>query len=462
MSYSEQTHLVNYPEDEITSDSNTIPYSQYLFETQNAAVQDTNSSAQNDSMILSVFKQLSNQVTKCNKVNKDNLIANESLSAELERYKERVKFLEERQNADLSTREKLIMDDIIHEKMHNFGKHFVPQQELSDEQAFRLQTLHPNTDQSASSLVKIEAPGNFLRKFKGKDIVNNVAQGSNDTTIAPGMYKLDLVTLASKDKNNKETHIYYLKHNIEQAAMLREIVEQANSLNPLDSASYSARVSRSTKSSRLKSTENTKNDRILQISSSTQKKNKVEDHSRIVKSSLNKSNYVVESSRNANVQHSKLNTNSKLMCVKCNSSMFDARHELCFLEFVSDMNASSKSKSVKKAKKKEEWKPIGKFLGTVKFGNDQIAKIIGYSDYQIGNITISRVYYVEGLGHNPFFVGQFCDSNLEVAFRKHTCFVRNLEDEYFNPPTIVVSPVPVVAAPRAVDLADSLVSMSID
>ncbi|GJU06335.1 retrovirus-related pol polyprotein from transposon TNT 1-94 [Tanacetum coccineum] len=48
------------------------------------------------------------------------------------------------------------------------------------------------------------------------------------------------------------------------------------------------------------------------------------------------------------------------MCIKCNSSMFDARHELCFLEFVSDMNVSSKSKSVKKAKKKEEWKPTGK------------------------------------------------------------------------------------------------------
>ncbi|GJY90676.1 hypothetical protein Tco_0505872 [Tanacetum coccineum] len=327
MSYSEQTHLVNYPENEITSDSNIIPYSQYLLETQNAAVQDTNSSAQQDAMILSVFEQLSNQVTNCNKVNKDNLIANESLSAELERYKERVKLLEERQNVDLSTREKLIMDDIIREKnaqfadfekeinylkqtlseqskekelltktfnvfkneskekeaknidkeialekkvkeldnivckmgqsaqtvhmltkpqvfydnnlkqalgfqnpfylkkaqqirpmlydgsviaketnvisiadseetlmleeesrskmllkqsdpmvlekkvnikpinyaelnrlSEDFGKHFVPQQELSDEQAFRLQTSHPNTDQSASSLVKIEAP----------------------------------------------------------------------------------------------------------------------------------------------------------------------------------------------------------------------------------------------------------------------------------------------------------------
>ncbi|GKD08350.1 retrovirus-related pol polyprotein from transposon TNT 1-94 [Tanacetum coccineum] len=315
---------------------------------------------------------------------------------------------------------------------------------------------------------------NDLRKLKGKDIVDNVVQASNATTIAPGMYKLDPVTLAPKDKNNREAHIYYLKHTMEQDAILREIVKQAKSLNPLNSASYCAckyvkmiqellgyvrdtcldihkpRVSRSTKSSRSKSTDNKKNDRILQISSSAQKKkNKVEDHSRIV------------------------------------NFMFYARHELCFLEYVSDINACSKSKSAKKAKKKEEWKPTGKvftkirynwrptgrtftlvgnacpltritatnevplrepnplevgaqkpvetkvytrkpkvvqivlwyldsgcskhmtvdrseltnfvhkFLGTVKFDNDQIAKIIGY--------------------------------DLEVAFRKHTCFVHNLE-----------------------------------
>ncbi|GKD60615.1 integrase, catalytic region, zinc finger, CCHC-type containing protein [Tanacetum coccineum] len=72
---------------------------------------------------------------------------------------------------------------------------------------------------------------------------------------------------------------------------------------------------------------------------------------------------------------------------------------------------------------------IHKFLGTVKFGNDQIENIMGYGDYQIGNITISRVYYVEGLGQNLFFVGQFCDSDLNVAFQKHTCFIRNLEGD---------------------------------
>ncbi|GJV61249.1 retrovirus-related pol polyprotein from transposon TNT 1-94 [Tanacetum coccineum] len=70
---------------------------------------------------------------------------------------------------------------------------------------------------------------------------------------------------------------------------------------------------------------------------------------------------------------------------------------------------------------------ISKFLGTVKFGNDQVAKIMGYGDYQIGNVTILRVYYVKGLGHNLIFVGQFCDFNLEVAFRQHTCFILNLE-----------------------------------
>ncbi|GKF97846.1 hypothetical protein Tco_0293667, partial [Tanacetum coccineum] len=61
----------------------------------------------------------------------------------------------------------------------------------------------------------------------------------------------------------------------------------------------------------------------------------------------------------------------------------------------------------------------------VKFRNDHVAKILGYGDYHIGNVTISRVYYVEGL--NLFSVRQFYDSNLEVAFRQHTCFIHNLE-----------------------------------
>nr|GEU70241.1 retrovirus-related Pol polyprotein from transposon TNT 1-94 [Tanacetum cinerariifolium] len=69
---------------------------------------------------------------------------------------------------------------------------------------------------------------------------------------------------------------------------------------------------------------------------------------------------------------------------------------------------------------------VEKFLGTVRFGNDRFAAILGYGDLVQGNITINRVYYVEGLNHNLFSVGQFCDADLEVAFRKSTCFVRDL------------------------------------
>ncbi|GJR12071.1 retrovirus-related pol polyprotein from transposon TNT 1-94 [Tanacetum coccineum] len=198
-----------------------VPYSDNTHDDMlNQTVQDTNSSAKQDAMILFVFEQLSNQVTNYYKVNEDNLIANKTLSAELERYKEQVKLLEERQNVDLGqsaqtvdmlmkpqvfydnnlkqalgfqnpfylkkaqqirpmlydgsviaketnvisiadSEETLMLEEESRSKMllkQNFGKRFVPQQELSDEQAFRLQTSHPNTDQSASSPVKIEAP----------------------------------------------------------------------------------------------------------------------------------------------------------------------------------------------------------------------------------------------------------------------------------------------------------------
>nr|GEW87513.1 hypothetical protein [Tanacetum cinerariifolium] len=70
---------------------------------------------------------------------------------------------------------------------------------------------------------------------------------------------------------------------------------------------------------------------------------------------------------------------------------------------------------------------VEKFMGTVRFGNDQFAPILGYRDLVQGNVTINRIYYGKGLNHNLFSVGQFCDADLEVAFRKSTCFVRHLQ-----------------------------------
>nr|GEZ52710.1 retrovirus-related Pol polyprotein from transposon TNT 1-94 [Tanacetum cinerariifolium] len=70
---------------------------------------------------------------------------------------------------------------------------------------------------------------------------------------------------------------------------------------------------------------------------------------------------------------------------------------------------------------------VENFLGTVKFGNDQIAPILAYGDIVQGNVTIKKVYYVKGKNHNLFFVSQFCYADLEVAFRKSTGYIHDLK-----------------------------------
>ncbi|KAI3715226.1 hypothetical protein L6452_22199 [Arctium lappa] len=68
-----------------------------------------------------------------------------------------------------------------------------------------------------------------------------------------------------------------------------------------------------------------------------------------------------------------------------------------------------------------------KYCGTVRFGNDQFSPILGYGDVVHENLTIKKVSYVEGLGHNLFSIGQFCDKHLEVNFKAKTCSVRTEE-----------------------------------
>ncbi|GJS63301.1 hypothetical protein Tco_0677865 [Tanacetum coccineum] len=353
-----------------------------------------------------------------------------------------------------------------------------------------------------------------------QELLTNISNTCPSINNADG--KLMAVTPKNKDKSIRFTKpVTSLGNTITKTNSTSNLVSNKPMLS-------STRVKPSTSASRSQPSGNTKKDKIRQTPSSTQK-NKVEAHPRKVKSSLKNKDCVVESKGTAHVQHSRLNANSELKCVKCNGCMLSANHDLCVLDFINNVNARNKSKSVKKNSKKKVWKPTGKvftkigyiwrptgrtftivgnacpltrittttevplrkptalenetpkpvvtlvysrkprksktnvpdskskvvqiilwyldsgcskhmtgdrsqltnfvnkFLGTVKFGNDHVAKILGYGDYQIGNVTISRVYYVEGLGHNLFSVGQFCDSNLEVAFRQHTCFIRNLE-----------------------------------
>ncbi|GJT15711.1 hypothetical protein Tco_0874417 [Tanacetum coccineum] len=108
MPSSEQSSVVTHSETEITSDSNIIPYSHYLHETQQAVVQNSNSSAQQDALILYVIEQLKTQVINCTNINLDNKSVNDNLTAELERYKEQVKVLKEGQNVEIKSQDNAI------------------------------------------------------------------------------------------------------------------------------------------------------------------------------------------------------------------------------------------------------------------------------------------------------------------------------------------------------------------
>ncbi|GJX59717.1 retrovirus-related pol polyprotein from transposon TNT 1-94 [Tanacetum coccineum] len=137
--------------------------------------------------------------------------------------------------------------------------------------------------------------------------------------------------------------------------------------------SPSTEVSSSTEACGSKPRSKTKKDRISQISCSNKNINKVEADLRIAKSSLNNTNRVSKTICNENVKHSVLNATSELVCATCHECMFDAIHDLYVSGYLNDVNARVKPK----------------------FRNDQIVKITGYGDYQLGNVTISRVYYVE-------------------------------------------------------------------
>ncbi|GKC15201.1 hypothetical protein Tco_1011983 [Tanacetum coccineum] len=123
MYYSKQPTFDPALEIKITSDSNIISYDQYLKETESAAVQNTASTEQQNVVIMSVFEEITNQVAKCNAESIQNKIVNESLTAKLERYKERVRRFEERQKVDLNDHEKYIesqMNDMILNKNAKF------------------------------------------------------------------------------------------------------------------------------------------------------------------------------------------------------------------------------------------------------------------------------------------------------------------------------------------------------
>nr|GFB43107.1 retrovirus-related Pol polyprotein from transposon TNT 1-94 [Tanacetum cinerariifolium] len=178
-----------------------------------------------------------------------------------------------------------------------------------------------------------------------------------------------------------------------------------------------------TKTRRPQPRSNTKNDRFPSASKSSRSKNKeaeVEEHHRNLL--LFKNNKHMSSACN-NIKTDSQEVISNVAC----AILFDQEGKLA---------ASSNSESQydysngDNACTSNTMEPkIKRFPNSTSLldRNDHVATILGFGDLQWGNILITRVYFVEGLGHNLFSVGQFCDSDLEVAFRRNACFIRNLE-----------------------------------
>nr|GEU46043.1 hypothetical protein [Tanacetum cinerariifolium] len=251
---------------------------------------------------------------------------------------------------------------------------------------------------------------------------------SNTNVLKPGMYRID----------NRTAHT--------RASQLPQTVRNTN-----PHVFTSTGVNHNTNVSRPQLKSNQSKDKVMPNNSQVKvKKTQVEVHPRILSVS-NKMKSVTACKYNLNSR----TLNANALCVTCNKCLIDYNNFAYVTKMLNDVHARTKKPTVvpisirkpKSQAKKLIVTPnkkkivqlilfivgsgctkhmtgnlkllcnfVEKFMGTVRFGNDQFAPIIGYRDLVQGNVMINRVYYVEGLNHNLFSVGQFCDADLETLF----------------------------------------------
>ncbi|GKB85060.1 retrovirus-related pol polyprotein from transposon TNT 1-94 [Tanacetum coccineum] len=272
----------------------------------------------------------------------------------------------------------------------------------------------------------IAALKNELRKLKGKNVVDT-AVSKPSATIAPGMFKLDIEPISHRLKNNRDAHEVYIEKTIENTDTLRGFVERARTQNPseplLESACMftkhvqellvyvsqtcpnspkpSEKVKPTTIANGSKPSGNTKNNMITQPPRSNQK-NKVEEHPRKVKSSLNKMNSVSKPNSNALVKHFMRNAKFESICAI-----------LAKAKIVESKSSNSKEP-------KQSWGSIVSDVPSSSLNDWRLSKLFS------GIWTLNaQAYDQKSLSTHQLC--QFCDSDLEVAFYKHTCFIRDLD-----------------------------------
>ncbi|GJX07248.1 retrovirus-related pol polyprotein from transposon TNT 1-94 [Tanacetum coccineum] len=298
-----------------------------------------------------------------------------------------------------------------------------------------------------------------IRSFPQKESVNktNVSDGSSKPVNAQIL--LQTTCKAVRNTNVLKPGMYRIDTRTPQPRA-PQLPSTSRNTNPRVSTSTGVIHSTSVSRPQLKSTQ--VKDKVVQNNSQVKlKKTEVEDHHRI--SSISKKTKSITA---CNDSLNSRTSNVNVVCADCGKCVFNSNHDACVSKYLNDVNARTKKPNVvpisaRKPKNKANKSVatphkktivqlilfivdfgctkhmtgnlkllcnfIEKFLGTVHFKNDQFALILGYGDLIQGNVTIKRVYYVEGLNHNLFSVGQFCDADLEVAFWKSTCYVRDLQ-----------------------------------
>nr|GEU94307.1 integrase, catalytic region, zinc finger, CCHC-type, peptidase aspartic, catalytic [Tanacetum cinerariifolium] len=306
-------------------------------------------------------------------------------------------------------------------------------------------------------------------------ILNTVNSVSKDhvkpIVLTPGKYAIDVEPLTSRLRNNRDAHLDYLRHLKESVETIRDIVEEAKVVRTLDSSIISAcrytkhsqelleyaigtcpnthkhvaklntqktnvpvppstGLNRCTDASGSQPRSNTKKNRISPAKGVN--KMQVKEQPRTNKSYLRTTNHVDSTSRSKSTV---INLNSDSVCQTCNKCLISPNHDMCVVGYLQSIvsppsihnncNVMRKVKQVWKPKQvRQVWKPTCKVLTSIGHQWRPTAKIFTLEV----QCPLTRVYFVERLGYNLFSVRQFCDSDLEVAFRKHSCYVRDTDD----------------------------------
>nr|GFA75454.1 integrase, catalytic region, zinc finger, CCHC-type, peptidase aspartic, catalytic [Tanacetum cinerariifolium] len=324
-------------------------------------------------------------------------------------------------------------------------------------------------------------PTTFLNSFVRKDFSKSTSvtqtNGSNDFSKPVTAQTLPMNKKSILKNTNVLAPGMYKLHTDHTQTRTSHLPQDSRKTNKR--VSFSIGVIPTTSVSRPPLKSNLQGDRVMH-NNSRGKKHKVEDQSRNVRLPKNKTSVTAcNDSLNAKT------LNAKSVSTLCDKCVLHDKHDMCVLKSVAkplkEIVALESNKKPRNFTRKlyecvsktcswwyskftpsaYKWKPksgqenvnpnivlfivdsgcskdmmgnlkllinfVEKFMGTVKFRNDQIAPILGYGDLVQGAVTIKRVYYFEGLNHNLFSVGQFYDADLEVAFRKSTCYIRDLK-----------------------------------